>query len=259
MITAAAPAGGSLGTVVPGDHDRLSRLTVDSVGGSSTGLAVHLPPTATNVGLEHLALVASGSSGSLNGALCLGAESGASFVMVDCDLTAHGAQNNKGVLAWASTGECRLDSVRINVYGGTDQDWAVSVFDTPLVVTNSRFDVSDGSDQRGIDAVGGSLAVRDSEIHVQGLGYGILTLDLPVTLLGDVITTPGWGVHLVGTGAAEIDHCDVEGGSVSIWVSLSYVATVGASKLVGATASIGATLNCFGNYTNSAFLPNTCP
>jgi hypothetical protein len=251
------------GTVIIGDHGRLSRLTVNNSGGNSFEIAVYLPGLASVANFEHVTLSASNPSNTNeSSALCLYSEGNTSFSLVDCELTAHGAHNNLGTLSPNSTGNARLDSVQVTVYGSqvvSGQSFGFNGTGSS-VITNSRFSVSDGGTQDGIFQDGGSLVLRNGEIHVLGSGIGVMLNGASATLQGDLVVSQGWGVGTYGSGfIADISNCRVEGSPYWLVSALSYTTTVGASKLVGTMNNSGGTVNCFGNYTGTAFLANTCP
>ncbi len=132
------------------------------------------------------------------------------------------------------------------------------------MITNSRFYVSDGSTQYGIYAGmgGGALDLRNSEVYTYGAASIAVSIDtLNATLLGDLISSPAFGVATGGAGlggSADISNCNIKGGTYWLLNASGFTVAVGASKLVGGTFS-GGVVSCFGNYTGSAFLANTCP
>ena len=263
VITAAGYADMVHGTLIMGDHGWLSRLTVNNSGGNSFEIAVYLPALASMASFEHVTLSASNPlNTNQSSALCLYSEGNTSFSLVDCDLTAHGAYSNFGIFAPSSTGEARLDGVQVTVYGSevvSGQSFGFDVTGSAVII-NSSFSVSDGGTQDGIFQGGGNLVLRNSEIHILGSGIGVMLNGASATLQGDLVVSQGWGVGTYGSGfVADISNCRVEGSPYWLVSALSYTTTVGASKLAGTTSNSGGTVNCFGNYTASAFLANTCP
>jgi hypothetical protein len=262
IITAAGYAGPS-GTVIVGDRGRLSRLTVTNTGGNYDEIAVFVPSLASKVALDHVNFVASNPSSASGTAYGLYAESETSFSLVDCELTVHGAYTNYGIMAHTSTDESRLDGVRVNIYGSNSSGASLGfggVGASP-VITNSRFSVSDGIPQFGIFAVGGGGAVdlRNSEVYTHGVGAAVDIHNVSLTLMGDLLSSQQYGVETVGSGqSADISNCSITGSTNWLWNAPGFTVTVGASKLLGTTAGAGTT-HCYGNYTGSAFLANTCP
>ena len=265
-VVAAAGYGGAAGTVMMAEHGKLSRLTVKNAGTAGFEIAVYLPPSAIKVALEHVTLEASSPSNATSGvALGVFADTTTSISLVDCDLTVHGAHDNFGIMAHTSSDESRLDGVRVNVYGSNPSGASYGFWGSgaPAVITNSRFYVADGSPQYGVYAVGtgGALDLRNSEVYTYGaasmaVGFG----GINATLLGDLISSPAFGVATGGAGgSADLSNCNIKGGTYWLLNGSGFTVVVGASKLVGTTVNSGGAVSCFGNYTGSAFLANTCP
>ena len=265
-VVAAAGYGGTAGTVIMADHGKLSRLTVANAGSAGFEIAVYLPASASKVALEHVTLEASSPSNASGYALGLFADGTTSFSLVDCDVTVHGAHNNFGIKAFTSSDESRLDGVRVNVYGSNPSGTSYGFWGSgaSAVITNSRFYVSDGSPQYGVYAAGagGALDLRNSEVYTYGAGSIAVSIDtINATLLGDLISSPAYGVATGGAGgggSADISNCNIKGGTYWLLNASGFTVAVGASKLVGGTFS-GGVVSCFGNYTGSAFLASTCP
>jgi hypothetical protein len=253
------------GTVIMGDHGKLSRLTVNNSGGNSYEIAVDLSSQASEVALEHVTITASNPSNVTGTAYGVYADTNTSFSLVDCELTVHGANLNFGLAAASSTDEARLDGVRVNVYGSNNSSGASNGFfgnGASPAISNSRFYVYDGAVQWGIHAIGGggALDLRNSEVYTHGPGAAVYAHDLIATLLGDFLSSQGYGVDTAGSGlSADISNCNITGATNWLNNGSGFAVTVGASKLVGTTSFGGGTVNCFGNYTGTAFLATTCP
>jgi hypothetical protein len=265
VIIGAGSADSGQATVIMGDRGRLSRLAVYSWGDNTWETAVYIPPLASRVALEHVALTANNPSNDLGVAYGLYAETNTSFSLIDSDVYVQGVSYLTGVGAFATTDESRLDGVRVKVTASPTSavGTGFSGNGASPVITNSRFDVTSGAHQWGIfiGSGGGTLILRDSEVHTTGPGAAVHIDSLSATLLGDIISSAELGVEIAsGSGfSLDINSCNITGGM--FWLNNrapGFTVTVGASKLVGPTTSIGTT-NCFGNYTGSAFLANTCP
>ncbi len=134
------------------------------------------------------------------------------------------------------------------------------------VITNSRFYASDGSRQYGIYVYGdggGALDLRNSEVYT----YGAASTGGEPSAAS---TRRCWGIssprrHSASSQSAPESPrtsatATSSGGDVLARSTGSgFTVTVGASKLVGTTSYGGGAVSCFGNYTGSAFLANTCP
>jgi hypothetical protein len=264
-VVAAAGYGGAAGTVIMADHGKLSRLTVANAGSAGFEIAVYLPPSVSKVALEHVTLTASSPSNASGVAVGLFADTTTSLSLVDCDLTVHGAHDNFGIMAHTSSDESRLDGVRVNVYGSNPSGTSYGFWGSGAapVITNTRFYVSDGSPQYGVYAVGGggALDLRNSEVYTYGAGSIAVSIgSINATLLGNLISSPAFGIATGGSGlSADISNCNIKGGTYWLLNGSGFTVTVGASKLVGTTVNSSGAVNCFGNYTGSAFLTNTCP
>ena len=254
-------------TVMMADHGGLSRLTVNNSGSNWAEIAVfigYMGP-ASKVALEHVTLTASSPSNTSGTAVGLIAGN-SSFSLVDCDVTAHGAANNWGIYAASSSEEAQLDGVRVHVFGANPDGDSIGFYGhgASPVITNSRFYASDGVTPYGIQVYGdggGALDLRDSEVYTYGTpSTAVATINANATLLGDLLSSPGFGVLSFGSGfSADISNCNISGGANWLATGLGFTVTVGASKLVGTTSYGGGAVSCFGNYTGSAFLANTCP
>jgi hypothetical protein len=263
VITATGYADTAHGTVIMGDHGKLSRLNVNNTGGNSDEIAVLLPSLATKVALDHVTLTGSNPSNASGIAYGLYANSNTSFSLVDCEVTVHGAFSNLGLSAASSTDESRLDGVRVNIYGanGSGLSWGFWGNGASPVISNSRVYVSGGAGQYGIYDFGGggALDLRGSEVYTYGPGGAVIVNGVFATLVGDLLQSPGVGVNTAGSGlSADISNCNITGTTNWLTNGSGFTVTVGASKLAGTTTGAGTT-HCFGNYTGSAFLANTCP
>ena len=267
VITAAGYSDKVHGTVILGDHSRLSRLTVNNSGSSIYGIGAYLPSMGSEVAFEHVTLTASSPSNGSGESYCLLTDPNTSFSMVDCNLTAHGPATNWGIYATTSSAESRLDGVRVTVFGSNASNTSAGFvgYAASPVIRDSRFDISDSANSVGIYVWGGGiLDLRDSEIHNHGVGNGVEAAGVQVTLQNDIIISQ---LNAIFTSddyppglSADINNCRVEGGTTWLHNEGPYTVTVGASKLVGATTNLfGGTASCFGNYTGSVFLANTCP
>jgi hypothetical protein len=264
VITAVGNTVYSHGTVSMADHGRLSRITVSNSGGDASETAVYLPSQATKVALEHAIVTASNPSNASGTTYGLYAEPNTSFSLVDCELTAHGAYTNFGVAANNSSDESRLDGVRVNVYGSNSsgQSLGFDGMSASPAISDSRFYVRDGILQYGLYVFGGGGAfdLRNSEVYTNGAGAAVYSRGASATLLGDLLSSQGYGVDIAGSSlSADISNCNITGTTNWINNGSGFTVTVGASKLVGTTNNSGGTVNCFGNYTGSAFLASTCP
>ncbi len=252
------------GTVVMGNRGRVSRLSVNNSGGSTYDVAVYLPPSASEVGLEHVNLSVSSPSNTVGGAYGLYANTNTSFTLIDSHVKVHGAYNNYGVAALSSSDESWLDGVMIEVYGSNSSGSSRGFYGDAAspVITNSRLYVSDGTSQIGIWASGGggALDLRNSEVYTYGAGEAVNSSGVFATLVSDLLhSASGYGIMAGGSGlSAEISDCSISGLSGWLYSGSGFTVTVGASKLVGSTAGSG-TVHCFGNYTGSGFLASTCP
>ena len=256
----------SAGTVIMGDHGRLSRITVNNSGGSSNETAVYLPGSAGNVALEHVTLTASSPSNASGGAAGLSADLISSFSMVDCDVTVHGAAYNYGILANTSAYRPRLDGVRVNVYGSNDtsgSSYGYVGISSGGWITNSYFNVQDGSTGYGVDVYGATsyvLFLQNSEVTTFSSGAAVYAHDTAASLVGDLINSLG-GSGLDtggGTASATIQNCNIFGASHWLSNASGYQVMAMLSTLIGGTSNAG-TLQCFGNSTGAGFLTNTCP
>jgi hypothetical protein len=255
------------GTVNLGDHDKLSRLTVNNSGGDSDEIAVYLLSGAFNVGLEHAAITASNPSNASGAAVGLYADTNTSFSMVDCDVIVHDAFNNYGVEAYSSADVSRLDGVRVTAFNSNAGSSSAASYGfwgsgaSPTII-NSSFITNGGLNQFGVYAAGGGgpLDLRNSEIYSSGGAANIgVYVSVFATLQGDLIySASDYGVATNGGGLnADISNCNITGTN---WLDngSGYTVTVSTSKLVGTTTGAGTT-NCFGNSSGSAFFANTCP
>ncbi len=267
MITATGYADEVHGSVIMGDHGKLSHLTVNNSGGNTYEVAVYLPSPATSVALDHLTITASNPSNSSGDAVGLFADANTSFSLIDAEVTVHNAHNIGGVAANSSTDESRLEGVHVKVYGSnlTGASGGFVGNAATSVIINSRFDVASGAYQAGLYAqgAGGTLELRNSEVHVSGGGLNVSAVyisDVSATLLGNLLSSQQYGVQTAGSGlSVDISKCDITGGTNWLKNGSGFTVTVGASKLVGTTNNSAGTVNCFGNFTGSAFLANTCP
>ena len=264
VITATGYADNAHGTVIVGNLGRLSRLTVANTGGGSFEIPVFLPQNSSYVKLEHVTLLGSNPSNASGAAYGLRTDINTSFSLADCELTAHGAGTNYGIVANTSSDESWIDSSRINVSGasGSGTDYGFYSASGNPTVTNSRLYVSDGAGQYGIYAigVGGALDLRNTEIYTYGGGAAVYINSLNADLVGDLIfSASGYGISTNGGGpSANITASTISGGTNWLYNGAGYTVTVGASKLAGTTVNAG-TVHCFGNFTASAFYSNTCP
>ena len=262
VIAAAGHSAGTLGTVIVGDHGTLSRLTVNNSGDNINPAAVYLPSGATNVGLEHVTLVVYYPSGAGTW-YGLDADTTTSFSLVDCEINIQGGGYLYGIAAGSSAGESRLDGGSVTASGGAESNGSFGFYGDGAnpVITNSRFSVGSLGSQRAIYVTGGgTLDLRNSELNAgnPAVGFGVVIEGVSATLQGDLIASAATAILTSGSGfSADISECNF---SATAWVQngTGYTVTVGASKLIGTTLNAG-TVNCFGNYTGSAFLASTCP
>ena len=83
VIIGTGSADSGQATVIMGDRGRLSRLAVYSWGDNTWETAVYIPPLASRVALEHVALTANNPSNDLGVAYGLYAETNTSFSLID--------------------------------------------------------------------------------------------------------------------------------------------------------------------------------
>ena len=255
------------GTVNLGDHDKLSRLTVNNSGGDADEIAVYVLSGAANVGVEHVTLTASNPSNASGAAVGLYADSSTSFSMVDCDVTVHDAFSNYGVQAYGSSDVSRLDGVRVKAYNSNAGSSSAASYGfwgsgaSPAII-NSSFVTNGGLNQFGIYAAGGGvgLVLRNSEVYSSGGAANVgVYVSIFAILQGDYIySASNYGVATNGSGLnADISNCNITGTNW-LYNGSGYTVTASTSKLAGTTTGVGTT-NCFGNSTGSSFLANTCP
>lgn len=251
----------SRGTVMLAGHSRVSRLTVENTGGDTYDTALCLLPGATSIALEDVALRASAASSATSSAFCLYASTGASFDLTDADLQAQGGWSSIGIWLSASSTTSSLHRARMNVYGATHQNFGLDSDGASCSITDSQILVSDGITQDGIffAGPGSALSLRDTTIEVAGdVGIGVALHDAAANLAGVSVNTPGLGVTTGGSGTAVVTNSMISG---QYWLVIlpGFTVTVGASRLLGPTQNLGGTVSCFGNYTDTVFLANTCP
>jgi hypothetical protein len=264
VITATGYADLEHGTVTMGDHGRLSRLTINNSGGDSYETAVYLPSLATRVAFDHVTLTASNPSNASGESYGLCAIHYTPFSMVDCEVTAHGANTNFGIYAFNDVGESRLDRVRVSVYGSNSPAGASQGFigtGAPLVVTGSGFYVQDGSYTTGINMLSGTLNLLNSEVHTYAPSSVAVSISSGVSaiMVGDLISSPSVSIVATASGTyADISNCNIWGTEHWLYNASGSTVIVTESRLGGTTNNSG-TIHCFGNSTGSAFLANTCP
>ena len=265
VITAAGYADNAHGTVIVNAFGRLSRLTVANTGGDAYEIAVYLPGGAGGVRLEHVSLTASNPSNASGAAYGLEADMSTSFSLLDCEITANGAYTNAGVWRSFLGNDVWIDGSQMTVSGANPAgaDYCIYVNGGSMMITNARLSVVDGALQYGVYAYDGyTLDLRNTEIYTYGGGAAAYAGGSEsAVLVGDLLqsTGGGYGISTNGGGsAAEITASTITGAAGWLQNGAGHTVTVGASKLVGATVNAG-TVNCFGNYTGSAFLASTCP
>ncbi len=251
-------------TVSVGGYGRLSRLTVNNSSGNAFAIADFIAPPAGGIDFSHVALNASSPPHTASSAWCLYTMGDWGFSIVDSEFTAHGAFDDEAIMVNSNGSEVRLDGVQVHA-STPDPAGIAKGLDcngSSLAITNSRFYVSGGRSRFGIhfqSGGGGGFGPRNSEIYTNGpivaVAAGVLGSS---TLLGGIIIAQGSAVQTAFTTNWNISNCRIEGATSWLGNSNATV-TVGASKLAGTTSNSGGTVNCFGNYTGTAFLANTCP